>query len=63
MTSDPNDRATEQETMMREAAIQTSRKPEGPRATGQCLCCNSQLPRGMRWCDAACRDDWEAEQR
>lgn len=27
-------------------------------STGKCLNCGQPLPRGMRWCDAGCRDDW-----
>ena len=30
-------------------------------ATGQCLWCGKQLEKGMRWCDASCRDAWEKE--
>lgn len=35
------------------------RKPDGPQATGRCLCCGKPLANGVRWCDADCRDDWE----
>lgn len=38
------------------------RKPVGPAATGLCLSCDAPLPDGRRWCDADCRDDWQAEQ-
>lgn len=28
--------------------------------TGECLNCGEVMPSiGMRWCDAACRSDWE----
>ena len=27
---------------------------------GQCYWCGEPLPKPKRWCDAACRDDWEA---
>lgn len=37
------------------------RKPAAPTANGQCLNCHSQLPRGMRWCDTSCRDDYEKD--
>lgn len=30
---------------------------------GACLFCEHPLKAGQRWCDADCRDDWEAEQR
>lgn len=39
------------------------RAPEGPSATGMCLCCGEPLGDGLRWCDAECRDDWQADQR
>ena len=39
------------------------RKPEAPAAQGGCLYCHCQLPRGQRWCDSACRDDYEKEQQ
>lgn len=39
------------------------RAPEGPTATGACLCCGEPLADGLRWCDAECRDAWQAEQR
>jgi hypothetical protein len=35
------------------------RAPEGPPATGFCLCCDAPLCGGLRWCDADCRDDWQ----
>ena len=38
------------------------RKPAGPQPTGQCLSCREPLGDGLRWCDADCRDDWQAEQ-
>jgi hypothetical protein len=25
---------------------------------GACLNCGEELPEGVRWCDAGCRDDW-----
>ncbi len=37
------------------------RKPEAPAASGGCLYCHSLLPRGQRWCDSSCRDDYEKE--
>ena len=38
-----------------------SKKPEGPKANGFCAYCNAPTEPGRRWCDAICRDDWEAE--
>ncbi|GHU08344.1 hypothetical protein AGMMS50225_06810 [Betaproteobacteria bacterium] len=34
-------------------------KPEAPAATGHCLFCGEPVAPGLRWCDVACRDDWE----
>lgn len=31
--------------------------------TGYCLFCGEPLPKGKRWCDADCRDQWEKERR
>lgn len=36
------------------------RRPVGPQSTGECLWCGEPLPDGRRWCDAECRDAWEA---
>lgn len=30
------------------------------KATGRCLNCEAPLARDQRWCDAECRDEWEA---
>lgn len=57
---DDNDRASEYEQLARAAAIQSSRKPPGPAPTGCCLYCGERLPSPMRWCDAECRDEWQA---
>ena len=32
-------------------------------ATGECLCCETALPDGKRWCDAGCRDLWQRAQK
>lgn len=39
------------------------RRPSGPPAVGWCWNCGEPLHNGARWCDAECRDDWEADQR
>lgn len=57
-----SDSATMHEEMLRDIA-QQQRKPDGPSATGACLWCEAQVPHGRRWCDAECRDDWEASRR
>lgn len=36
----------------------TQRKPIGPVATGRCLWCDDVVGDGVRWCCAACRDEW-----
>lgn len=35
------------------------RRACGPAPTGECLWCGAPLPHPLRWCDVACRDDWE----
>lgn len=44
-------------------ALVAVRKPEGPKPTGRCLCCDDPLPLERRWCDADCRDDYEKQER
>ncbi len=39
------------------------RRPEGPVATGRCLCCDEPVEEPRRWCDSICRDDWQRIQR
>lgn len=58
--SDELDLAAEREEIARRSALVTSKKPEGPAATGACLYCGERLPRPMRWCDADCRNEWQA---
>ena len=60
--TDPSDMATHQEQLALAASLIASRKPEGPVATGECLHCGETLPGDMRWCDASCRDSYQAEQ-
>ena len=55
---DQSDLATAFEETFTRAALSV-RKPEGPKAIGHCLNCETPLPKGMRWCDADCRHDWE----
>jgi len=33
------------------------------KATGWCLYCSEPLSKGLRFCDADCRDDWEQLQK
>lgn len=37
--------------------------PSTPSATGACLFCGAKTTVGRRWCDAECRDGWEAEHK
>ncbi|MCL2076028.1 MAG: hypothetical protein FWH15_06270 [Betaproteobacteria bacterium] len=45
-----------------EAAQLAYRRPAAPDATGYCLNCGEPID-DRRWCDAACRDDWERRDR
>lgn len=35
------------------------RKPSGPAACGYCHNCGDEVSEDKRWCDSACRNDWE----
>ena len=37
-------------------------EPEA-KPTGRCLWCGKKVKKGMRWCDASCRDHGEKENR
>lgn len=37
--------------------------PIGPAIIGQCHYCDGKLSIPRRWCDVACRDAWQHEQR
>ena len=55
--ADDIDRGCELEARYREAALSV-RKPEGPKATGECLYCGEPTSDGWRWCNGTCRDGW-----
>lgn len=38
-----------------------TKKPEGPKPNGFCHACDAPVAEGLRWCDAACRDEWERD--
>jgi hypothetical protein len=59
--SDIVDQANEVAELHRQAGIK-QRRPEGPKATGECLNCGEPVASPRRWCDAACRDEWEKSQ-
>lgn len=48
-----------------EATLRTVRTGLEVEESGVCLlaCCTMPLPKGRRWCDADCRDQWEREKR
>ena len=43
--------------------IDRARKQTAMPYTGECYFCGSVVRKSMRFCDADCRDDWDAEQR
>lgn len=60
--ADPLDRAAaETENMIAVAAAY--RKPVGPLANGECHNCGALLEADLRWCNKACCEDWEADQK
>lgn len=59
--ADPADTATDNEIVARENAIERSRAPEGPVFTGYCHYCEAGVSAPRRWCNAVCRDLYEAE--
>lgn len=56
------DQANDTAALFTRAAL-SQRAPEGPEATGYCLNCDARLAPKQRWCDTACRDDWEKVRR
>ena len=62
--SDIFDEASAREAKDRELAIERHRKNRhGLLPVGACHYCDSPLQSGVLFCDAGCRDDWEAEQQ
>ncbi len=62
--ADVIDRASDQEDLMRQSALNFQRKQAKPAAvaTGFCLYCDEPTKPEQRWCNAECRDAWEWEQ-
>lgn len=58
--ADEIDIANDRAAMDLERALAAARGIPGPEATGCCLWCEEPVAEGRRWCNAACRDDWEA---
>lgn len=48
---------------LREGARLAYRKPEGPKATGRCLNCNDVVPKGQKFCDIYCSEDWDYREK
>lgn len=64
--ADIGDRAAATEELQREYALRKAlqQKEASPEATGECLFCGEPIEeKGRRWCDAECRDGWQARQR
>lgn len=57
------DKADEASDAFFRAAL-SKKKPVGPKPMGYCHACGAELANGeIRFCDAACAQDWEYEQR
>lgn len=61
--SDIIDTASDVEETQRQAAINAARSGAFIRATGECLECGEELPDGLRFCSADCRNDWQAKDK
>jgi len=61
--ADVLDQATDYEERDRELALRNLDRGPVIAATGHCLNCEAPLPAERRWCDADCRDDWQAARR
>lgn len=57
--SDNLDIASDREELDRSLALAVKR-PSGPVPTGRCHFCDEIVGDAQRWCDAECRDQWEA---
>lgn len=59
------DIAAEREQLDTALAIEAARRrsPSEPVACGQCYNCDEPIGAGLAFCDADCRDDWQARKR
>lgn len=59
------DQANDTADLLLAAALQNQQRAGTitPVGTGFCLYCAVPVPPPRRWCDAECRNGWEAEQR
>jgi hypothetical protein len=61
--ADDIDISFERQAVMEMAHLANCKKPEPEKTgTGVCWNCGAQLFGIMRWCNAECRDGWQAEQ-
>jgi len=58
--ADEADKTAERAELEAPALIAASRRPAGPVANGSCHWCGERVPEPMRWCDADCRNAWDA---
>lgn len=54
------DNAAATEELHRTLALKAINRGPQVVATGRCLNCGEPTPEPRRWCDADCRDDWQA---
>lgn len=59
---DEIDKANERAQELLEESL-AKRKEQGPPPCGFCCFCQAPVPKGHRWCDIDCRQDWEREQQ
>lgn len=59
--SDSIDHAVEIEDFMLQTQL-TKRRDEAADFTGFCLYCEEPVEQPHRWCDVACRDDYQKQQ-
>ena len=62
MSADTLDQAADLTTAMAEYSINTIRKlarADTSNPSGTCLYCEAETDLTRRWCDAACRDNWQ----
>lgn len=63
--SDSIDRAAQDSAIYEAAALNNALSQLeacGPVTCGYCHFCGEPVPSNASWCDAQCRDDWQAEQ-
>lgn len=61
--ADEADRGNDTAELFLGAALKNVPPPGIPAGFGMCLNCDAELQGDARWCDVACRDDWQRAQR